>query len=187
MKGIRALVSAALAALTLVALALPATAAPGDLRQYIAMQGNAVYLLTNYTPEAKFNNWDRMSVDYRVLYIKAGTNQAVVARQGEINVRNDDAYKKGDGTYQELTNAFIILGPGDKIVVELTYRHLLDKNDKSLFIYKDTELQYTHPGAPMPTTQLGTATACLDDCLAQLSQEPQAGGDLDSPQVVATG
>jgi hypothetical protein len=159
----------------------------GDLQQNIAMQGNAVYLLTRYTPDPKFNDWDRMSVDYRVLYTKAGTNQAVLARQGEMNVRNNDTYKQEDGTYQELTNAFVILGPGDKIVVEFTYRHLLDKNDKSLFVYKDTELEYTHPGVPMPTTQLGTATACLEGCFPQLSQESQAGGDLDSPQVVATG
>jgi hypothetical protein len=50
MKGIRALVSAGLAALTLVALAVPATAAPGDLEQNIVVQGNAVYLRTKYTP-----------------------------------------------------------------------------------------------------------------------------------------
>jgi hypothetical protein len=78
-------------------------------------------------------------------------------------------------------------GEGDKVVVEFTYRALLDKNDRILATYKDTELEHTHPGAPMPTAQLGTATACLEDCLTRLSQDSHAGGEPNSPQVVATG
>jgi hypothetical protein len=191
MKGIRALVSAALAALTLVALAVPATAAPGDLEQNIVVQGNAVYLRTKYTPDPKLP-WDRVGVDYKVIYIKGGTGKPVLARQGEMNVYNNDTYKQEDGTYEVLTNAFIVLGPGDRIEVEFTYRAILDKNEKILATYKDTELQYTHPG--QPTSQLGTP--CLNDCLAQLSQGSDAGGGqlgdqqaavvADSAELVAT-
>jgi hypothetical protein len=164
MKGRRALVGAVLAALALVALAVPASAAPGDLEQNIVMQGNAVHLRTRYTPDPKVP-WDSVQVTYRISYTRAGTSDYVTIREGQMKVSNNGDFKQQDGTHQVLVNAFVVLGPNDKIYVEFLNRTVYDKNERELAYAKDTMLEYFHYVPGQRTAQLGGP--CLDGCLAQ--------------------